>query len=437
MDISRRSFIVGGTAAVSTIALSSALSGCKNDENTLTKSGLKTSNFESEGIGTLDEALKNEPSANEPTKLYTITNKNGAELCLTNVGARIVSLMIPGKDGKLHNMVISFKDIKSYVTPSTNTDNYYGAVVGRYANRIKNGQFNIAGNKYQIDVNEKGNTLHGGKFGMHFQAFKLIDFDKNKMAKFELIEPDGHMGFPGNFKLQVTYTLNDNNTVGFYCEASCDKATPVNIANHAFWDVSGDPKSSITNDRLFICSKQTTAIDDKLIPTGEITNTKTNDPFDFLGEKAAYFEQGKQIGKDLNSHNQQILLAQGYDHNFAILDNKQAKNEGIDFDGKFEIDDDGSDSLQGQARIHAKFQSDLSGIEMTIVSNEIGLQFYDGHGFKANVEEKDGVKLDKYAAIALEPQHYPDSPNHENFPNTILEPGKTFKTKSEYKFKTL
>lgn len=436
-NITRRSFIVGGTATAAAAALAAGFSGCNNNNQLdTTKSGLKFANFETNGVKTLNTGLDNTNTCEVPTKLYTITNNKGAELCVTNFGARIVSLLVPDKNGDLKDVVLGFDNIKNYADFNNAPNNFHGAIVGRYANRINKGQVKIDGKTYQLDTNEKGNLLHGGKHGIHFQTFDVVSYDKNSNIKLELNSPDGEMGFPGNLKLQITYTLNDNNTLGVYYEATSSAPTVVNFSNHAYWDVDGNIDSPSTEDLLFISSKQTTPVNNELIPTGQISDTNENSPFDFFGKNAEYYKKGKRMGADLNVSNEQLSYGKGYDHNFVILNNEEAQKAGIDFDGKFQISDDGSKNLNTQAHIVAKAESPSSGIVMTIVSTQPGLQFFDCHDMGDLPAGKNNKKFPKYAALVLEPQNWPDSPNHQNFPNTILRPGETFTSKTEYQFTT-
>lgn len=435
MDISRRSFIIGGTTTLAALSVASAFSGCTKEEAKITKSGLNFKNFETNGVKELKTGLEDTNTSNVPTKLYTITNKNGAELCITNFGARIVSLLVPDKDGKMRDVIVGFDTIEKYADFNNYPGNYYGAVVGRYANRINKGQFSIDGKTYQLDQNEKGNLLHGGKFGTHYQTFTELVYDENRFLKLELISPDGEMGFPGELKIQVTYSLNDNNTVGIYYEVATTKDTPINISNHAFFDIDGDTSASIKNNKLFFASKQITPVSSsELIPTGEIANIKEDSPNDFFGANAKYYKQGKEIGKDIDANDQQLKYGSGYDFNYVLLSQAEQKQNGIDFDGKFEITNDGSGELENDAKIAAILQSPVSGIKMTITTNEPGLQFYSGQKLSGMPKDKHDKEIPNYACIALEPQHFPDSPNHTNFPNTILKPNTTYKSKSEYKF---
>ena len=242
----------------------------------------------------------------------------------------------------------------------------------------------------------------------------MLDHDPSRYVKLALHSDADDMGFPGRSTLEVTYTLNENNTLGIYYQMKNTMACPVNLSNHAYWCLSGDPSHPITDDNLTIYSKATTPVDAELIPTGEIKATETGGVFDFFGNNG----EGKAVGRDINANDQQLKYGKGYDHNFVLMTNDEVKAHGIDFDGNFEITDDSSDPLQGKAHLAAKVDCEHSGITMTIVTTEPGLQFFDCHDMDGSTVGKQGKAFDKYAAFVLEPQHYPDSPNHSNFPST-------------------
>ena len=424
MNISRRSFVIGGTAAVAAAGMAPMLSSCA----TGTKSGLDFAKFETNGVKTLNTGLHDANGSGVPTKLYNITNKQGAELCVTNFGARLVSLMMPDKNGDFKDMILGFDDIRKYANYDEMPMNFYGATCGRFGNRIKDGKWTYKGQTYQVDINENDNSLHGGKFGFHNQTFEVKDYAPSSYIQLELISEMGEMGFPGRMTVNITYTLNDNNTVGVFYEASTTQSCPVNMLSHAFWCPSGDPSQPITEQNLTIYSDAYTPIDNELIPTGEIASIPENSVFDFFCNG-----EGKLIGKDINANDQQLKNGKGYDHNFVIMSNDKLASKGVSFDGKFEITDDGSHMLTDKAQLAAKVSSPDSGITMTITTSEPAIQFFDFHNMGDPVG-KHGKTYGKYAALALEPQHFPDSPNQPNFPNTIVKPGEVYRSKSEFHF---
>ena len=272
--------------------------------------------------------------------------------------------------------------------------------------------------------------LHGGKFGFHNQTFELIDHDPSRFVKFLLYSEDGDMGFPGRMTLEVTYTLTDKNTIAVSYTATTNMATPINVSNHTYWCPSGDPSHATTDDILTIYSKATTPVDSELIPTGEIRPTAKGGVFDFFGNSG----EGKVLGRDINANDEQLRYGKGYDHNFVLMTNDEAKANGVNFDGKFEVTDDGLTKIDNSAHLAAKVRCEHTGVTMTIVTNEPGLQFFDCHDFDGSIVGKNKKAFQQYGAYVLEPQHFPDSPNHDNFPNTILKSNEKFYSKSEYRF---
>lgn len=426
MNISRRSFILGGASTIALAGLAPTLTGCAQ----ATKSGLEYANFETKGVKTLDSGLKDVCTSNESTRLYNIQNKNGAELCVTNFGARIVSLLVPGKDGELKDVVLGFDNLKDYANFSENPKNYYGAICGRYANRIKGGTWTYDGRKHQATINENGNTLHGGKFGFNVHTFDLIDYDPSRFVTLILNSDSEDEGFPGRSTLEVTYTLNENNTLGIFYKMKNTLPCPINPSNHSYWCLSGDPSHPITDDNLTIYSKATTPVDSELIPTGEIRATQPGSVFDFFGKNG----EGKAVGTHLNVDDEQLKYGKGYDHNFVLMSSAEAKAAGVEQEPEFEITDDGTDQIEEKPRLAAKAYCPESGIAMTITTTEPGLQFFDCHDMDGTMVGKRKKAFEKHAAFVLEPQHFPDSPNHPNFPNTILDPKTAYRSKSEYKF---
>ncbi len=264
---------------------------------------------------------------------------------------------------------------------------------------------------------------------MHNQTFEVKEYDPSSFIKLNLTSEIDDMGFPGRFTTDITYTLNNNNTVSMFYESNCTKPCPVNLSNHTYWCPSGDPSAPITEQNLTIYSKATTPVDAELIPTGEIKPTPEGDVFDFFCNG-----KGKLVGKDIEADNQQLKYGKGYDHNFVLMTHDEAAAKGVECDGKFEVTDDGSEALKDEARLAAKVKSDLSGITMTIHTTEPGLQFFDCHDMDGSLISKHNKPIEKYAAFVLEPQHFPDSPNHPNFPDTMLLQGQIHRSKSEYHF---
>lgn len=434
MKISRRSFVLGGAAALATAGVSPLLQGCVS--GTRTKAGINPEDFETNGVGTLHLGLDDINSANVPTRLYTIDNSQGAQLCITNFGARVVSFMIRDRENKFKEVVLGFQDIREYADYNYFEYNFFGGVVGRYASRIANGKFSLDDKEYQLDVNTEGATLHGGKFGFHNQTWTELEYDKNHLLKLQYVSPDGEMGFPGELTVTVTYTLSEENTIGIYYEATTTAPTPVNLCNHINWCLSGDSDHPITEEPLFISSNEMTPVDKNLIPTGKIAKIPDGDAYDFCNFDLNHDIQPRLIGDPTKSNNQQLKEAGGYDCNYVIMDKSEFQKKGSHYNGQFQITDDGSLDLSGDARYVCQAISKETGICMDVVSSEPGLQFFDTHNLNDSMTGK-GSEFNKFSAFVLEPQHFPDSPNHPNFPNTILRPGETFRSKTEYIFSVL
>jgi len=332
------------------------------------------------------------------TDLYTLKNKNGMQAVFTNYGGRLVSLLVPKKDGSLVDVVVGMKSVNDY---KNSTEPYFGATIGRYGNRIAKGKFSLDGKQFTLTINNKPNTLHGGTNGFQYKVWDAKMPDDHSL-ELTYLSKDGEEGFPGNLKVKVVYTLTDNNELKMDYEATTDKKTVVNLTNHAFFNLNGECSGTINNHRLQIFADNYTPIDSTLIPTGKIEPV-ANTPFDFRSPSA--------IGSKLDDKNEQIKYGHGYDHNFVLNKN------------------------QGTGLNHAAtVVGDQSGIEMDIYTQEPGLQFYGGNFMQSKNSFNAGCKDDFRTAFCLETQHFPDSPNHPQFPSTTLNPGQTYKTSSVYKF---
>ena len=333
------------------------------------------------------------------TDLYVLKNSNGMMLAITNYGGRFVSLLVPDKEGKMRDVVVGFRTVDEYVN---STEPYFGATIGRFGNRIANGKFSLDGQQYNLSVNNGVNTLHGGKNG-----FQSVVWDAKQLndSTLELayLSKDGEEGFPGNLNVKVTYGLNSNNEVTMDYEATTDKKTVVNLTNHAFFNLNGEGSGTINNHLLQINGDQYTPVNETLIPTGKIEPV-AGTPFDFT--------KPVTIGSRIDTtNNQQLKFGKGYDHNFVLRG--------------------GQTSAMKSA---ATVVGDQSAIALEMLTQEPGLQFYGGNFMQSKNTFKGGSKDDFRTAFCLESQHFPDSPNQPNFPSTVLEPGKVYKTSSAYKF---
>lgn len=332
----------------------------------------------------------------DSVKLYTLTNGN-AVAAITNYGARVVSLLVPDKKGELVDVVLGYKDISLYQQPG---EGFYGAVVGRYGNRIANGQFELDGERYQLELNNGPNSLHGGNNGFFAKVWEVKHVTDSSL-ELQYRSQDGDAGYPGTLIATVGYALTADNGLDITYRATTDKATVVNLTNHAYFNLNGEGDSTILDHLLTIRADGYTPVDETLIPTGEIAPVEST-PFDF--------RQATQIGERIEVDDAQLLLGGGYDHNFVLK-----KDAGL--------------------QLVATVESPKTGIIMDILTEEPGLQFYSGN-FMDNVQGGKAGKTYGYrSAFCLETQHFPDAPNQPNFPSTVLEPGAEYRTRTIYKFK--
>jgi len=330
------------------------------------------------------------------THLYVLKNKNGMEAAVSNYGGHLVSVLVPGKGGKLTDVVIGFDDYEGFKKASSS---FYGGTIGRYGNRIAKGHFVLDGKRYDLFINNKPNTLHGGQKG-----FNDVVWDGKQISdqKVELtyLSKDMEEGYPGNLTCKVTYELTDDNGIEISYEATTDKPTIVNLTNHAYFNLNGAGSGTILDHIVQLSAANYTPVDSTLIPTGKIAPV-AGTPFDFTKPTA--------IGARINEKNEQLVNGKGYDHNF-VLDKHDLKTP------------------------VATVTGDKSGITMQIFTEEPGLQFYSGNFMAGANTISGGAKDEHRTAFAMETQHYPDSPNQPNFPSTVLRPGQTYKTVTIYKF---
>ncbi|MBR3012355.1 MAG: galactose mutarotase [Bacteroidales bacterium] len=360
--------------------------GCAQKESTLTKSGLDPQNFVSEYNGS-------------PTALYTLTNANGMEVCITNFGGRIVSIMVPDKDGAFRDVVLGFDKVTDYFPENNSSD--FGAAIGRYANRIADGSFELDGQTFVLPKNDGANTLHGGPTGWQYQVYEVVEADANHI-KILRDSPDGDNGFPGHVKAYVTYTLTDQNAVDIWYEATTDKPTVINMTNHSYFNLDGDPSGNVLDDIMYIKSSTTTAVGPGLIPTGEIVSL-LDTPMDFT--------TAKRIGNDIDKRDfEQIALGNGYDHNWIL---------------------DTMGDITDPAVI---LTSPKTGICLEVYTDEPGIQVYSGNFLDGTVTGKHGIVYNQRAGICLESQHYPDSPHHADWPSVVLRPGEKYTSHCVFAF---
>ncbi|MCD8318061.1 MAG: galactose mutarotase [Paraprevotella sp.] len=365
--------------------LVAVLTSCRQQQQSnLTKSGLDPKNFVADVNG-------------KPTSLYTIKNANGMEVCITNFGGRIVSIMAPDKNDSLRDVVLGFDSIADYI----NKPSDFGAAIGRYANRINKGRFVIDGDTIQLPINNFGHCLHGGPKGWQYQVYEGKQVNDSTVTM-TMHSPDGDQNFPGAVTATVTYTLTGNNAIDIKYEATTDKKTVINMTNHSYFNLSGDPSKPATDHILYINTDSYTPVDSTYMTTGEILPVKGT-PMDFTTPRP--------IGQDVNKFDfEQIKNANGYDHNWVL-------------------------NTQGDIqKLAAKLTSPESGISVEVYTNEPGIQVYSGNFLDGTLTGKRGIVYNKHASVCMETQHYPDSPNKPQWPSVILAPGHTYHSECIFKF---
>ena len=331
--------------------------------------------------------------------LYTLTNAHGIEVHAITYGGIIISLRVPDKGGQFDDVVLGYDSLDGYLTVSP----YFGAIIGRYGNRIAKGKFTLDGKAYALATNDGPNHLHGGVKGFDKVVWQTESFEgKDGVGVvFTYTSPDGEEGYPGNLAAKVTYTLTDQNELIFDYQATTDKATPLNLTQHTYFNLAGDGKRDILGHELTLSSDHFTPIDKTLIPTGEIRSVQGT-PFDFTKPTA--------VGARINEPDEQLMFGRGYDHNFVLI----RKGEGLS--------------------LAARVYEPTTGRVMEAYTTEPGVQFYSGNFLDGTITGKQGHVYKQRYGFCLETQHFPDSPNKPSFPSTILRPGQTYHSRTVYKF---
>ena len=333
---------------------------------------------------------------------FTLKNANGVEMNVITYGGRITSLKVPNKSGTLENVVLGHNTMEGYLRD----DNpFFGALIGRFGNRIAKGKFTLNGEEYTLATNDGSNHLHGGINGFDRVIWNAepIEGPKNSSLKLTYLSKDGEEGYPGNLEVTVIYTLTKDNAVEVTYEATTDKATIVNLTQHAYFNLTGDFSKDILNHDVVIDAAAYLPVDATLIPTGEIRNVEGT-PFDFT--------KSKKVGKEINADNEQLKRGLGYDHCWVLNGEK------------------------GDMRFVASAYDETSGRFMEILSEEPAIQFYTGNFLDGTLPMPNGGTYAHRTGFCLETQHYPDSPNQEKFPTTVLNPGEIYSTKTIFKFST-
>ena len=372
------------------MALTFAACAGGKDAAKLTVSGLDAAKF---------DTVINE----KPVKLFTLTNANGVEACVTNFGGRVVSLMVPDRDGKLTDVVLGYDNIQQYAD-AENFRSDFGASIGRYANRIKNGQITVGDSTIQLPQNNFGHCLHGGPTGWQYQVFDAEQVDAQTL-KLTLVSPDGDNNFPGTVTATVTYTLTADNALDIKMEAETDAPTVVNMTNHSYFNLNGDPTQPAMDMELYINADKFTPADSTFMPTGEVRDV-TGTPMDFRTAHA--------IQDSLRMDDEQVRFGNGFDHNWIL------NTQGDD------------------TQVCASLYSPKTGILLEAFTNEPGMQVYTGNFQGIDGEQdkvrKGGMKYPQRPSVCLESQKYPDSPNHPEWPSPWLQPGEKYMSHLVFKF---
>ena len=331
------------------------------------------------------------------TDLFRLTNTSGMEVCVTNYGGRIVSILVPDRKGIMRDVVLGFDNIAAYQKYSSN----YGATIGRYANRIAKGRFVLDGDTIQLDLNDKlGNNMHGGTPGWAYRVFDAVQKDPATLV-LTYVSPDGESHFPGTVQVEVAYHLTDDNALDIAYTAVTDRPTVINMTNHSFFNLSGKPSTAITDHIMWMAADSVMTIDSTVVPTGNFMVVQGT-PFDFT--------EAKPIGQAIDSvENDQIRYGLGYNHNWVLRSGDRDKPV-------------------------ASLYSPVSGILLEILTDEPCMQIYTGNYQDGTHIGKKRVAYPYRGAICLEPQHAPDSPNHPTWPSVRLDPGQLYTSHSQYRF---
>ena len=356
---------------------------CTPQQEALTQSGLNPKNFQAEVNG-------------KQTQLYTLTNANGMEVCITNFGGRIVSIMVPDKNGEMKDVVLGFDSIADYI----NVPSDFGAAIGRYANRINQGKLVLDGDTIQLPQNNYGHCLHGGPTGWQYQVYAGQQVNDSTL-QLTMQSPDGDNNFPGNVTAHVTYTLKGDNSIDIKYDATTDKKTVINMTNHSYFNLSGNPQNTITDNILYVNADSITPGDSTFMTTGEMLALEGN---------SMNFKNAKSINEGIDMTNEQVKFGMGIDHNY-VLNTKGNMEE-----------------------VAARVVCPSTGITLEVYTDEPGIQVYTGNFLDGTVTGKKGIVYQQRVGLCLESQHYPDSPNKPQWPSVILEPGQTYQSHCIFKF---
>ncbi len=378
------------------------LAACSSNSTTSQETAATTAPADSAATGTSASAMPTSASFGKTAdgteiQLFTLANAKGMKASISTYGGTLTSLLVPDKDGKMSDVILGFDKAAGYLSPEFKKSNpYFGALIGRYGNRIAKGKFTIDGKPYQVGINNNGNSLHGGTVGFNQKVWtaKPGTSAEGETLTLTYLSKDGEEGYPGNLNVTVVYTLTADNALKIDYTATTDKATPVNLTNHAYFNLALGQSKDVLAHQVTIPADRYTVVDASLIPTGELKPVKGT-PFDFTSPHAI----GERIAQ----------VPGGYDHNWAL------------------------NQATGQHSAATVYEP-TTGRTMEVTTDEPGVQFYTGNFLDGSLKGKDGVVYGKHAGFCLETQHFPDSPNQVKFPNTILKPGETYHTTTSYTF---
>jgi aldose 1-epimerase len=397
MPISHRSALLA-TGLSTALLLASCDSKPTTSQETATSSAPADSAASSTSVSSMPTPTSFGKTADgQEIQLFTLTNKNGVKASISTFGGTLTSLLVPDKEGKLSNVILGFDNVSGYLSPEFKKSNpYFGALIGRYGNRIAKGKFTIDGKPYQVGLNNNGNSLHGGTVGFNQKVWtaKPGTSADGQTLTLTYLSKDGEEGYPGNLNVTVTYTLTEANALKIDYSATTDKATPVNLTNHAYFNLAQGQSKDVLAHQVTIPADRYTVVDASLIPTGELKPVKGT-PFDFTTPHAI----GERIAQ----------VPGGYDHNWVL------------------------NQATGQHSAATVYEP-TTGRTMEVTTDEPGVQFYTGNFLDGSLTGKGGVVYGKHAGFCLETQHFPDSPNQAKFPSTILKPGQTYHTTTSYTF---
>ena len=334
--------------------------------------------------------------------LYTLKNESGMRVTITNYGGTVTTILVPDRNHKFDDVVLGFNTLAEYTAKTNNA--YFGALIGRYGNRLARGTFSLDGHTYHIPTNDGPNTLHGGTVGFNKRVWDAKDASSGDTPVLELhyLSPDGEQGFPGNLNVTVRYSLDNRNGLHIDYFATTDKDTVLNLTNHSYFNLGGAGSATVLNHKVMLAASHFTPVNSTLIPTGKIENV-AGTPFDFRKATA--------VGARIGQKSEQLKLAKGYDQNFVL------------------------DSPGDLGKLAARVEEPKSGRVLEVYTTQPGIQFYSGNFLQGNINGIGGMYRHR-SALCLETQHFPDSPNHSNFPTTVLHPGEQFHQTTIYRFST-